>query len=56
MNQKRSQKNRSRIKPAPGAQVHFSDAPNGLLGMAADLSNLLRSFEILAGDPANAAL
>lgn len=37
-------------------QVHFSDAPNGLLGMAADLANLFGSFEILAGDPSNFSL
>ncbi len=37
-------------------KTHFSEAPNGLLGMAADLSNLFSSLEILAGDSANLTL
>jgi flagellar hook-associated protein 1 FlgK len=36
--------------------IRFSDSPNGLNGLAADLSNLFDSFQTLAGDPANLPL
>jgi flagellar hook-associated protein 1 len=36
--------------------IRFSDAPNGLNGLAADLSNLFDSFQTLSGDPANLPL
>lgn len=36
--------------------IRFSDAPNGLNGLAADLSKLFHSFQALSGDPANLPL
>jgi flagellar hook-associated protein FlgK len=47
-----SRQNVAASEPSP----HFTDAPNGLLGMAADIASLFGSFEIMAGDPANFSL
>jgi len=45
--------NRERRAGVRPESARFTGAPNGLLGMAADLAILFSSFEILASDPTN---